>query len=139
MEKEKFLKFVKDSKDAVIVNLGNCFGQENNLMVELFQTEKSPMEDQRFKGSITKMGNINFVGFNKKSLMIATSAHNTVIEDLIYIINAYYAYQPNEGDNNAFNLCKTKVEASFAGKNIFTMHNDKLYKGFSIQTEDLIE
>jgi hypothetical protein len=138
MEREQFLKFLESSKDAVIINLSNCFGQENQLLVELFQVDKAPTEDARLRGNIAKMGNINFVAFNKKTLMIATSAQNTIVEDLVYIVNAYYAFQPNEGDDNALKLCRTKIEIIFQNKDIYTMNNGKLFKGFSLLEKDLV-
>lgn len=119
--KGDLIQLALENKFDVIAHGVNCFCvQKSGLapkMVNIFNTDKFPMESERLKGDINKLGQIDGKTFLGK--------YNT--DPTLTVLNAYtqYYYGKNHSDGvdkpldyEALTLCLRKINTIFKGKHI---------------------
>lgn len=131
------ITLAKSGEFEVIVQGVNCFcTQKSGLapqMVDAFGTDKFQYEQLRFKGEISKLGNIEYrLKFLNKDKWEAAPAptglfYGEIPKKTLYVVNAYTQYRYGRShekggkspiDYSAFTLCMTKINHIFAGKHI---------------------
>lgn len=114
------ISIAQEGKFDVIIHGCNCF---NNMgsglapqMAKAFGCDKFPMESERYKGDINKLGQINY----KQFISFDSKVPN------LTVINAYTQYWPGKPspgcsiplDYDALRLCLRKVNYTFKGQHI---------------------
>lgn len=107
----------------------NCFcTQKSGLapqMVHNFATHHFPMEDLKYKGTINKLGTIDYRKYQIKDGSVYVSLHES--KDNLVVVNCYtqYNYGTNHIDGtkkpldySALTLCMKKINHIFAGKTV---------------------
>jgi len=112
--KGDLIKLAKEGRFDVIVHGCNCFCTQGagiaKQMKKEFNTDKFPLEKPKYKGSINKLGCIDYKEFEKVTVVNAYTQYN-------------YGKNHSDGDKNpldyeAFTLCMRKINHRFKGLHI---------------------
>jgi O-acetyl-ADP-ribose deacetylase (regulator of RNase III) len=119
------IELARSNNFDVICHGCNCFCVQGSglapFMVRAFGTDKFPMEDERLKGDINKLGQIDYETF------YYTKPPMRAITATFVVVNAYtqYGFGRNHPsgtavplDYSALTLCMTKINHIFSGKHI---------------------
>lgn len=114
--KGDLIKLAKEDKFDVIAHGCNCFCTMGAgiapLMAKAFGCDKFPMEDYKYRGTIGKLGNIDYRQMPSRDLVV---------------VNAYtqYGFGANHSDGStspidyeALTLCMRKMNHTFKGQHI---------------------
>ena len=106
----------------VIAHGCNCFCVQGAgialAMNEAFSTLKFMSEHINFRGSVFKLGNIEYEGKYRNSPR-ASHPHPRMEGYDYFVVNAYIQYQPGRNlDYEALTLCMRKLNYEFKGKHI---------------------
>jgi O-acetyl-ADP-ribose deacetylase (regulator of RNase III) len=116
------IKLAKLGYFDVIVHGCNCFNTQRSglapQMVKNFQTDTFPMEAEKYKGDINKLGTIDYMVFTQT---VGTNEFDFSEMDLT-VVNAYTQYSFGTDrqhlDYDALRLCLRKVNHIFKGKKV---------------------
>ena len=114
------IKLAKEGKFDVIAHGCNCFCTMKRgiapQMAAAFGCDRFSLEDDRYEGDITKLGNIDW-----KNTPI-TKPPMRQVNYYVKVVNAYTQYhwntQTKPFDYEAFTLCMRKMNKVFAGERV---------------------